>query len=161
MAICPLCGKRVVQNKGNATILNGQVVHKNCNKNTNIKPKLSSDEKQDRQKLLDEISKQLVMNPRGYVAETGLNFTKVSVQIGELKKRGYSYKDQLYALNEIVKKQEGFWGYTAVVNNIAGVIAKRDEQLRIREQVKKQTEQKDAYSSMTDLHLLMDESEDW
>lgn len=162
MAICPLCGKRVVAGKGNATIVDGQLIHKNCNKNTKSNS-LSPQEKQDRKELLDAISQHLEVHPKGYVAETGLNFTKVSIQIGKLKKEGYSYKDQLYALNRVVEKQGGFYGYTAVVNNIVGIIAKRDKVAQVRDKFtsKQHNIVKQQPMSM-DLSKLMDEeSEDW
>lgn len=162
MSVCPLCGKRVMANKGNATIVDGQLIHKNCNKNKRSNS-LSPQEKQDRKELFDAISQHLETHPRGYVAETGLNFKKVGIQVSQLKKQGYSYKDQLYALHRVVEKQQGFWGYTSVVNNIAGIIAKRDKMNQTRDKfISKQHNTDKVEKQPYDLSKLIDsESEDW
>ena len=151
---CPLCGRRVVAGRGNSTIVDGKLCHKVCPTTKSQKPKLSKEESADRKLLLDTVAEYLVTCPRGYVKESGLNFTKVSVQVGKLKNDGYSYKDQLYALHEVVKMQNGFWGYTSVVNNIYGIMKKKHEYDKVVEQSK--VEQVVEF----DLTMVMKESDD-
>lgn len=152
--ICSVCGKKIIPSKGNFVLVGGQPIHKKCPKDS--KSKLSKEESTDRKVLLEKVSEYLVSCPKGYVAESGLNFTKLSVQIGKLKKDGYSYKDQLYALNEVVKMQNGFWGYTAVVNNIYGIMKKKHDYDKVIEQSKTKTEQVVEF----DLGTFMKESDD-
>lgn len=133
MSNCPLCGKRIVASRGNCTIIDGQMVHKRCPID---KPKISKEDSENFKKLTDKVSYYLVHCPRGYVVDTGLNFRKVIGQIRTLKDKGYSYKDQLYALDKIVEMQDGFWGYTSVVNKIDFVIGKKREKDKIIENYK-------------------------
>lgn len=151
---CALCGKTIVSTASNYIIKDGVAVHKTCPQS---KPKLSVQEKQDLLTLKNRISYWLEIKPKGYVATTGLNFTKLSVQIGKLKQQGYSYQDQLYALDKIVEKQDGFYGYTAVVNNIAGIIAKKREYDKA---IKKSKDIKQSTIKF-DLNKLLAEEDEW
>lgn len=155
MDICPICGKKIVRTGKNWIVNGDALIHKKCPKDS--KPKLSKEESQDLSSLKDRISYWLQVKPKGYVVETGLNFMKVSMQIKKLKDQGYSYKEQLYTLDAIVEQQGGFYGYTAVVNNISGIIAKKREHDRILEQSKasKQT------TISFDLGKLLSEGDDW
>lgn len=119
---CYLCGRRINENSNNWILKDGHAIHKHC---PNEKPKLSKEESEKYKQLLDRIRYHLNMNPAGYVVNTGLNFKKVVMQIKQLKEKGYSYDDQLYALDEIVKTKDGFYGYTSVVNNITWIIDKK------------------------------------
>lgn len=151
---CALCGRNIVSTGSNYVIKDGTTIHKKC---PTDKVKLSTEEKQDLLSLKNRISYWLEIKPRGYVAQTGLNFMKVNVQIKKLKDDGYTYKEQLYALDKIVEKQDGFYGYTAVVNSIAGVIAKKREfdKALIKSKETKQT------NINFDLSKLLTEEDDW
>lgn len=155
MDICPICGKKIIRS-GSNWVLNGDtLVHKKCPKDT--KPKLTKEESQDLLSLKNRISYWLETKPKGYVAETGLNFMRVGKQIKSLKDQGYSYKDQLYALDEIVKKQGGFYGYTAVVNSISGTMAKKNERDRALEKSKASKQTAIGF----DLGKLLSGEDDW
>ena len=151
MDICPICNKGIRRVGSNWLVKDNVLVHKKC-----PKTKLTKEESQDLQKLKDKISYWLATRPKGYVVDTGLNFTKVSMQIKKLKDQGYSYKDQLYALDMVVKQQDGFYGYTAVVNNIVGIIAKKQEHDKVLQQAKTSKETKIGF----DLGKLLDGSDD-
>lgn len=155
MDICPLCGKKVVRTGKNWVVNDCVLIHKKCPKNK--KPKLSKEESQELLSLKNRVSYWLETKPKGYVVDTGLNFIKVSLQISQLKEQGYSYKEQLYALDEVVKQQGGFYGYTSVVNNIHGIIAKKREHDRLLEQSKKSKQETIGF----DLGKLLNEGDDW
>lgn len=126
MAICPLCGKIVKPTQKNATIIDGVICHKKC-------PEARKKPVDPNKKLLiDEIYHQFETNAKGYILNTGFNHYKLLNQIKVLCERGYSYQDQLYALKKVVESQDGFYGYTSVVNQISRIIVqkrKRDELL--------------------------------
>lgn len=151
---CPLCGKRVVAGRGNSTIVDGVLVHKRCpnsNKNKTQEPDMK-----DKKELIEAIKVHLALRPKGYVVETGLNFMKVFGQIRQLKDKGYSYKEQLYALDKVVEKQGGFYGYTSVVNNIDVIIIRKREQDRI----KKEIETKKSKDILFDPSRIMESGDD-
>ena len=114
---CEICGREIKITGNNWVENNGKLYHKKC-----PKEKLSDEESEKYKQLMDRITYHLNVNPRGYVCETGLNFKKVAIQIKTLKDKGYSYEDQLYALEETVKAKDGFWGYSSVLNNIGWII---------------------------------------
>ena len=132
--VCPICGKKVLRTGSNWAVNDGVLIHKKCPKVTST---LSKEESRDRKMLLDEIANLLAFKPRGYVADTGLNWMKVNRQIKQLKDKGYSYADQLYALGQVVILQDGFWGYTAVVNNIDPIMLKKREKDKVMQQALK------------------------
>lgn len=129
--VCPICGKKVVRTGSNWVVNDGVLIHKKCPKKT---IKLSAEESRDRKKLLDEITNMLAFKAKGYVVETGLNWMKVNMQIKQLKDKGHSYADQLYALEQVVILQNGFYGYTAVVNNIDSIMLKKHERDRVAQE---------------------------
>lgn len=155
MDVCPICGKKIVRTGKNWVLNDGVLVHKKCPKES--KPKLSKEESQDLLSLKDRVSYWLQMKPKGYVVETGLNFMKVNMQIKKLKDQGYSYKDQLYALDVVVEQQGGFYGYTAVVNNIGGIMAKKHERERVLEKSKASKQTTIGF----DLGKLLSGEDDW
>lgn len=124
---CVLCGKRVNPTKSNFILLDGnKPAHKKCP--SAHKSKLDP----DRKILIDEVYNQFNTNAKGYIADSGFNHYKLLNQIKTLYEYGYSYQEQLYALKKVVEKQNGFYGYTSVVNQISRIIAqkrKRDELL--------------------------------
>ena len=83
-----------------------------------------------------------------------------SSQIKTLKDKGYSYEDQLYALEETVKAKEGFWGYSSVLNNIGWIISKRNEKLKKQEQIKKIAKNDKAAQQIYDLSDMIKEDND-
>lgn len=153
--ICPICGGKILRASGNNWVVNdGVLYHKKCPK---AKKKLSQQESKDRKLLIDTIADYLVKCPKGYIAESGtLNFMKVSNQIKKLVEDGYNYTDQLYALHEVVKLKNGFWGYTSVVNNIETVMAKKRHMDKIRESMTRPREQDVKF----DLAKMLKESDD-
>ena len=138
--ICPICGHKIIQRKGkypNGTLIldeNGKcvMIHKKC---PDIGHKLSYEDSIDRSELLNQVIAYKTNIPKGYVADGKFSGRRVQNVTDSLNERGYSYKDQLYALNKIVKQQGGFYGIGALENNIAEIIYERDE-------IKKRKEQK-------------------
>lgn len=115
--------------KGNSTIIDGKIVHKKC-------PTINNKKKeQDPNKLalIEEVYRQFSLYAKGYIKEGGFNHYKLLNQINKLHEEGFSYQEQMYALNKIVKEQNGFYGYTAVVNNIHSIISKK----RMKDNIKK------------------------
>lgn len=151
---CALCGRTVKPNCKNAVIIDGKVCHKVCpTKNTR---KLSDKENEEYHQLLDAIHWQLRNNPKGYIVTSGMNFKKVTNQIKKLKDNGYSYKDQLYALKKTVERQNGFYGYTSVVNSIDVIIG----QLRKRESVLKDIKSSHQEEIVFDASKIMESGDD-
>lgn len=128
MAICPLCGKRVIAGKGNSTIVDGELVHKKC-------PRKSKPQDPNKKLLIDEVYTQFETNAKGYVVDRGFNYFKLMKQIDTLYELGYSYQDQLYALKKVIEGQGGFYGYTSVVNQIPRIIAQKRKRDEVLEQV--------------------------
>lgn len=128
---CPLCGHYIIQRNGQYT--NGKLikaedgqyvmVHKKC---PNIKPQMPKDEKIALSNLLNQVVIYKTTCPKGYVAQGKFNGKNVQSTVKRLYDMGYSFEDQLYALDEIVKEQGGFWGIGALENNIREVLYKRD-----------------------------------
>lgn len=148
--ICPLCGKRVVPSGKNAVIVDGQVCHRKC---PNSKPVKTDPWKKA---LIEEVYNKFNNNAKGYIATTGFNHYKLLGQIKKLHELGYSYQDQLYALRKVVESQDGFYGYTSVVNQISRIIAHK----RKREEVLESTKKKQQQEVSFDLGKLMKESDD-
>ena len=91
----------------------------------------------------------------------GLNFKKIANQIKELKDKGYSYEDQLYALNYIVEHSNNvFFGYTHVCNNIDWIMEKKrqhDKKVEQLENAKNTPVQEQTY----DLSSMLESEDDW
>ena len=153
---CEICGRKINPSKNNFILIDGnKAVHRRCPREP-----LSKEESEKYKQLMDRITYHLNVNPRGYVCETGLNFKKVAIQIKTLKDKGYSYEDQLYALEETVKAKEGFWGYSSVLNNIGWIISKRNEKLKKQEQIKKIAKNDKAAQQIYDLSDMIKEDND-
>ena len=138
MPKCAICGKNILLSRSNWKVvtIDGETkyVHKRCPKR---KAKITDpQELHDYKALIAEINNQLKTNPKGNIETSGLNFKKVIRQIKELKDAGYSYSAQLYALKEVVHKQGGFYGYTAVCNNIAIVMGERERREKALQSIK-------------------------
>lgn len=152
--ICPLCGKRVVPTGKNAVIVDGHVCHRKCPNSQPVKPKQQDP---DKKLLIDEIYNQFALHAKGYIKDNGgFNHMKLLGQIEKLHDNGYSYTEQLYALNKVVESQGGFYGYTAVVNKIASIIARK----RLEDEVKQKAENHKQETVSFDLGKLMKESDD-
>lgn len=150
--ICPLCGKRVMAGKSNSTIVDGKLVHKKC-PTTNKKPKQKDP---DKQLLIEEVYNQFALYAKGYVKDSGFNHYKLLGQIQKLYDDGFSYKEQLYALKKVVKEQNGFYGYTAVVNKIGSIIARK----RVKDGIKRKAEKQKQEPVTFDLSKLLKEGDD-
>lgn len=152
---CALCGKTVRPKQNNFILLEGnKPAHKVCP--TKKTRKLSDKENEEYHQLLNAIHWQLKNNPKGYIVTSGLNFKKVTNQIKKLKDNGYSYKDQLYALKKTVERQNGFYGYTSVVNSIDVIIG----QLRKRESVLKDIKSSHQEEIVFDASKIMESGDD-
>lgn len=136
--ICPLCGKRVKPECGNAVVVGDTVIHKRC-------PTNKSKPDPDRKILIDEVYNQFNINAKGYIADSGFNHYKLLNQIKTLYEHGYSYQEQLYALKKVVEKQNGFYGYTSVVNQISRIIAKKRKRDELLESAQHNKHQEDTF----------------
>ena len=151
--ICSVCGREIKMSCKNWKLVDGKPRHIKC---PTGKPRLSVDDSKKYRQLMDRITYHLNINPRGYIKDTGLNFKKVANQVKDLKSRGYSYDDQLYALDECVKVKNGFWGYSSVVNNISWIIDRRNQ----IEAKKKKAKQSVVEQKTYDLSDMIKEKED-
>lgn len=152
---CALCGKKIMLSGNNYIVTDdSKIIHKHCPK----EPKSAVEEQESRElvALRDKIKYYLDTCPLGYLAESPrINWVKCNNQIKDLCEQGYSYEEQLYALNSIVKSMNGFFGYTAVVNRIENVIsAKRARQ---KELVEVEVQEKPSF----DLSKLLNQREEW
>lgn len=155
MDICPLCGHKVVRTSKNVTIVDGFIVHKKCPKG---KGSLSDQDKADYKELMATIKKLCIERPQGVYKEgLELNMRVVACKIKELINKGYTYKDIIYAQNVIVEKQDGFWGFGAVVNNIDSIIAKRDKKEERKTTLKKHTSEQ----IHVDLSKMLESEDEW
>lgn len=139
MPTCPLCGKRIIQRKGewaNASLVDGVLTHKKCPK---PHKELPPDEAKALKTLQERIEYHLFHNAKGYILESGMSWQRVNWIIKELKDKGYSYEDQLIALDETIKLQKGFYGYGAVRNNIDKIIYRKQK----KEEVMKNSKEKE------------------
>lgn len=129
---CPICGHRIIHRNGewaNASIVDGVLVHKKC-----PKPKNVSANNESYRALKERIKYHFINNAKGYIEENGMNWYNVFRVIDVLYNEGYSYEDQLYALDKVVLKQGGFYGYGSVRNNIDPIIAKKKQKEQIANQ---------------------------
>lgn len=153
---CSICGKEIKMNCGNWKLIDGKPRHVKCPASAN---RLSKEEGEKYKELMNRITYHLNVNPAGYVKETGLNFRKVANQIKALKDKGYSYEDQLYALDECVKAKEGFWGYTSVCNNIDWIIDKRNKLHEKQKRAEQSNESEEKIYDLTD--MIKDKEDEW
>ncbi len=124
---CEKCGKKIFLDKSNWKIMDqGGYVHNKCPASKNTL--LTVEEQLSYRDLMDRIKYHQINNPKGYILETGVNYKYAAQRIKGLKDDGYSYEDQLYALDKIVEIQNGFLGFGSVVNNIVRLVAERDKQ---------------------------------
>lgn len=117
--------ERVIKNSGSnwTRNANGDIVHKKCP--SDKEGAIAVNEKQAYTRLRDRLLFHAVNNPRGFIAEKPMNFSRAMQVVKQMHDREYSYDDILYALEETVKQQEGFWGIKAVDNKIDMLIAQR------------------------------------
>lgn len=132
---CEKCGKKIFLDKSNWKVMDhGGYVHNKCPASKDSI--LTSEEQLSYHKLMDRIKYHQINNPKGYILETGVNYKYAAQRIKALKDDGYSYDDQLYALDKIVEIQNGFLGFGSVVNNIVRLIAERNKQQEQIDKVK-------------------------
>lgn len=152
MAICPLCGRRVMPSGNNCIIVDGTLVHKKCPTATKKKSDPSKNE------LIKAIYDYYAECPRGYIVENGFNKYKLLTQIKQLYEQGYSYEDQHYALDKVVEMQNGFWGYGAVVNKIDCILAKKHKIDEVKKSVANHTVTQQPFDLSK---LILDEEDEW
>ena len=153
---CSICGREIKMNCNNWKIVDGKTRHIKCPSSAN---RLKKEEGEKYKELMNRITYHLNVNPAGYVKDTGLNFRKVANQIKQLKDKGYSYEDQLYALDECVKAKDGFWGYTSVCNNISWIIDKRNKLYEKQKRAEQANESKEKVYDLSD--MIKDKEDEW
>ena len=157
---CAKCGKQIRMSGKNYKYIDEDktiAVHIHCPK-TKTSSNWSDEEKADRKLLLDEVNNQLAFNAKGYVATSGINWFGLNNQIKNLLEQGFSFKDQLYALKEVVNLQDGFYGYGAVVNNIHAIMLRKQKKDSELERI--QHQQIEQPQVEFDLSKMMDEGEE-
>jgi hypothetical protein len=147
--ICPRCGKRIVSRNGeyvNAALVDGEVIHKKC-----PKPKMSKEDAKAYVALRDQIAHYVCVSAKGYITQQGQSWKSVAKMIKEMKDQGYSYEDQLYALDKTVELQNGFYGYGSVRNNIERIMYLKNRKVQLKQEtvptkeVKKWEKKEDDY----------------
>lgn len=127
VAKCIKCGKNVNLEKKNCReTMHGEYAHVKCP--GVVEAVLDDDERKQYRALTDRIKYHHENNAAGYVLTQGVNYKNLTPKIKQLKDDGYSYEDQIYALDKTVELQNGFIGYGSVVNNIVRIIAERGKQ---------------------------------
>lgn len=154
--ICPLCGRKVEPNKGNATIINSYVCHKKCPTDSN---KLSEYEKEKYDLLKKKISYYASTCPRGHISEKPMNFKYAMIIVSKMKERGFTYDDIIYALDKVVELQNGFWGMGAVDNRIEVVIDKRNKLQEKQKRAEQTNESKEKVYDLSD--MIKDKEDEW
>lgn len=131
---CVVCGKDIRLKMSNWRInKDGQYEHIHC-----PSKKIKEQEKEGYKKLTKKIKRYIIEQPRGYLKDNGgLNWMHVEKTIKKLRDDGYSYTDQLYALDKIVEQDNGFFGYGQVETKIGITIDKRNKKYKQIEQYKR------------------------
>ena len=150
MSNCPLCGKRVLPSGKNCRIIDGQLVHKKC-----PKPKLSKQDSEELLSLKNAIFDYASRVPRGYMVGRSLNWERIMNEIGVMHNKGYSYSEIEYALHEVIKEMDGYWGIGALTKRIDFIVGKK----RNIEQKTKMYKDKQVQQDIVDLRDLIDN--DW
>ena len=154
MEKCAKCGKNIRLTSSNWVERGGKFYHLKCPKSKVLDAKESQDYKQ----LTDKIHNYLNTKPSDWLIHSGLNFKKVVNQIKLLKDKGYSYEDQIYALDHLVETKGAFFGYTHVVNNIQWIIEQKHKR---EEQLASVSQDKVVQNQSMDLSKLMTQEDDW
>lgn len=135
VAKCIKCGKNVNLEKKNCReTMHGEYAHVKCPGDN--KPVLNDNDKEQYRKLTDRIDYHMKNNSNEFLKKNGTNWRIMTSKIAKLKDDGYSYEDQIYALDETVKRQGGFGGYGHVVNTIVMIIGERDKYNKITSEIK-------------------------
>jgi len=129
---CEICGRRILTESNNWTEKNGKYYHKKCPAKKDV---LSDDEKLEYRALTDRIKYHFDNNASEFIIDKGVNYKYLTPKIKKLKEEGYSYNDQIYALDKIVEIQGGFSGFGSVVNNISRLISERDRAEKLLKEV--------------------------
>lgn len=133
-AVCSKCGKTIRLTCSNWKEKDGEYMHKKC---PGAKGGILDDaEKIQYRALTDRVKYHFINNASDFIAKTGVNFKYLAPKIKQLKEDGYSYEDQIYALDQTVEIQGAFNGFGAMVNMIPRIIAERDRVAVITEKVK-------------------------
>ena len=114
--------------KSNWVSVGDGFIHKKCPKKKN---RMSDEDLVEYNSLKDKIKYYAVQCPRGVIAERTMNFQYAMSMVKQMFDDGYTYSDIEYALNVVVKEQDGFWGIGAVKNRIDVIIQKRDNNAKI------------------------------
>ena len=157
MTMCAKCGRRVIVSASNCDKnMDGEYVHVKCP--SEKKPNKDLMDQSLYRQLMDRVKYHQINNASGYVLTSGVNYKAVANKVKALKNEGYSYEDQLYALDEVVELQNGFCGYGAVVNNIIRIIANRDKK---QEQIGKIENKDDSTEIKFDFDLSSVDDYEW
>ena len=117
---CIICGKGIKRTGSNWIVTPNGIAHKKCPKD-----KMSQQDSAEYKSLKDRIAYHCTKNPKGYIAENGMNFMRALQVVKQLHDRGYSYNEIEYALDKTVEQLGGFWGINQVTNRIDVIIAKK------------------------------------
>lgn len=137
---CAMCGNNMNIREGskNVMFIDDKPCHKKC-----PKPKMSEQDAHDYNLLREKIKFYINTKPNPKNVKMGYNWTNIAMKIKQLKDKGYSYDDMLYALNETVKLQGCFFGFGAVVNNIEPIMYRKQVYETIEEPVVAETRKVD------------------
>ena len=165
MDICPLCGRKVVRTSKNVLLVDGNLCHKKCPK-SKVDRTLSEQDKEDYKKLTDLIVKYRNECPKGFYQENPnvrLNFKALTPRIKKLKEQGYSYSDMIYALNECIDTQGGFWGFGSVENRIQDIIERKKQREEKENKLAFELEHKETFhgNKQVDLSKMLEEDDKW
>jgi hypothetical protein len=127
-AKCAVCGRNVDTSKGNCVINEGIVTHKRCP----IDTALTTEEQNDLKELKDAIQWVAVKYQKP------LNWVLIATQIKALRDKGYSYKDQLYALKYVVEMDKTYWGYARIEKFIIHAMEHKKKQMEYENKKKEQ-----------------------
>lgn len=135
---CPQCDRTIKLTGKNHVLIDGKLYHKKCP--TEKKAVLSDEEKESWNRLRDAINYYIERDRKRskseYVRKNGFNWQKIMKMIKQLKKDGYSYEDQEYALHKVVAMNGIFIGYQVVVNHIAEIMSVKREDDEYRKKMK-------------------------
>lgn len=153
MAKCVLCGRTIRTDGKNYKETPQGLVHIKCPTYP-----LASDGK-DYFKLMDRIEYHMINNARGFLAEnTKINYNKLYGQIRRLKDKGYSYEEQLYALDKTVEEMNGFWGYKCVCDRADVIIGRKRKKDKVIEEC---NQHKVAQQPFDLSSIVIDDEEEW
>ena len=126
---CVVCGKGLQTTAKNSVFNSGVWSHKRC---PSREKKMTPEEIKAKRDLTDRIQLLAIKHDRS------LNWFMITGQIKKLLEEGYSYDEQLYALNYVYDKDDSeFWGYGRVAKFVEHARAhkKKMEEYENRKQI--------------------------